>query len=60
VDSKDSLVFNSNGQLVVGIDLNDMLVINTGDVLLVCLKTSVPKIKKYVESLAKGPNKDLA
>jgi len=60
VDSRDSLVFNYNGQLMVGIDLDDMLVINTGDVLLVCPKTSVPKIKKYVESLAEGPNKDLA
>ena len=60
VDSKDSLVFNSNGQLVVGIDLEGMLVINTGDVLLVCPKTSVPKIKKYVEGLAGGANEKLA
>lgn len=51
IDSRDSLTFNYNGQLVVGIDLDNMLVINTEDVLLVCPKTSVPKIKKYVESL---------
>lgn len=60
IDSKDSLVFNSNGQLVVGIDLEGMLVINTGDVLLVCPKTAVPKIKKYVEGLAGGANEKLA
>jgi mannose-1-phosphate guanylyltransferase len=60
VDTKDSLVFNSNGQLVVGIDLEGMLVINTGDVLLVCPKTAVPKIKKYVESLAGTSNEKLA
>lgn len=60
VDSKDSLIFNSNGQLIVGIDLDDMLVVNTEDVLLVCPKTSVPKIKKYVESLAGTPNEKLA
>ena len=60
VDTKDSLVFNSNKQLVVGIDLKGMLVINTGDVLLVCPKTSVPKIKKYVEGLAGTPNEKLA
>lgn len=60
VDTKDSLVFNSNGQLVVGIDLEGMLVINTGDVLLVCPKTSVPKIKKYVEGLAGTLNEKLA
>ncbi|MDP3988449.1 MAG: sugar phosphate nucleotidyltransferase [Candidatus Levybacteria bacterium] len=50
-DSRDSLVFNYTDQLTVGIDLDDMLVINTGDVLLVCPKKSVPKIKKLVESL---------
>lgn len=50
-DSRDSLVFNYNNQLCVGIDLNEMLVINTDDVLLICPKTSVPKIKKLVESL---------
>lgn len=50
-DSKDTLAFNFTEQMVVGIDLEKMLVINTGDVLLVCPKDSVPKIKKMVESL---------
>lgn len=58
-DCEDSLVFNYTNQMVVGIDLKGMLVVNMGDVLLVCPKTSVPKIKKFVESLADGPNKDL-
>ncbi len=60
LDSKDNLVFNYNGQLAVGIDLEGMLVINTGDVLLVCPKSSVPKIKKYVESLKGTSNERLA
>lgn len=51
-DSRDSLVFNHTEQMIVGIDLNEFLVINTEDVVLVCPKTSVPKIKKLVESLA--------
>lgn len=54
-DSRDSLVFNYTDQLTVGIDLDEMLVINTDDVVLVCPKTSVPKIKKLVESLAGTP-----
>jgi mannose-1-phosphate guanylyltransferase len=54
-DSRDSLVFNYTKQLVVGIDLEEMLVINTEDVVLVCPKSSVPKIKKLVESLAGTP-----
>ncbi len=63
-DSRDSLVFNyneqalpsGNKQMIVGIDLDGMLVVSTEDVLLVCPKTSVPKIKKFVESLANTPN----
>ena len=51
-DSSDNLVFNYTDQLTVGIDLEKMIVINTDDVLLVCSKTSVPKIKKLVESLS--------
>lgn len=51
-DSKDTLAFNYTDQLVVGIDLKSMLVITTKDVVLVCPKESVPKIKKFVESLA--------
>jgi mannose-1-phosphate guanylyltransferase len=50
-DTQDSLVYNYTDQLLVTIDLDDMLVVNTGDVLLVSKKTSVPKIKKLVETL---------
>lgn len=51
-DSSDNLVFNYTDQLMVGIDLEKMIVINTDDVLLICHKSSIPKIKKLVESLA--------
>lgn len=58
-DSTDSLVYNYTDQLVVTIDLNDMLVVNTGDVTLVCKKSSVPKIKKLVESFTGTENDHL-
>jgi len=58
-DSSDNLVFNYTDQLVVGIDLEKMLVINTDDVLLVCNKNSVPKIKKLVEKLENTPHEHL-
>ncbi len=58
-DSRDTLVFNYTEQLIVGIDLSEMLVINTEDVILVCPKNSVPKIKKLVESLAGTPHEHL-
>lgn len=57
--AKDCLVFNYAGQTIVGIDLSEILVINTEDVLLLCPKNSVPKIKKFVESLSGTPHEDL-
>lgn len=50
-DSEDSLVYNFTNQLVVAIDLKEMIVVNTKDVVLVCPKDSVPKIKKFVQQL---------
>src|SRR5260221_7175130 len=38
-DTKDSLVYNYSNQLVATIDLDDMLVVNTQDVILVCKKS---------------------
>lgn len=58
-DSADNLVFNYTDQLVVGIDLGKMIVINTDDVILVCHKNSVPKIKKLVQNLENTPNEHL-
>jgi len=49
-DVDDSLVYNYGKQLIVGIDLSELLIVNTKDVLMICKKTSVPKIKKLVES----------
>lgn len=51
-DTYDSLVYNYGKQLVVAIDCQELLMINTDDVLLVCKKTSVPKIKTFVENLS--------
>lgn len=58
-DCRDSLVYNYTDQMVVTIDINGFLVINTHDVVLICHKNSVPKIKKLVEKLAKSENDNL-
>ena len=58
-DCRDSLVYNYTNQMVVTIDLDGLLVINTHDVVLVCHKNSVPKIKKLVERLSKSENDHL-
>lgn len=59
-DSKDSLVYNyDEKKLVVGIDLDELLVVDTKDVLLVAKKSSVPKIKKVVEGFVGTENEKL-
>lgn len=60
-DSSDSLVYNyHNKQLIVAIDMDEMLIVNTDDVLLVCKKQSVPKIKETVNNLQGTKNEHLA
>ncbi len=49
-DSTDNLIYNYNDKkIIVGVDLSELLVVNTEDVLLIAKKTSVSKIKKMVE-----------
>ncbi len=60
-DSSDSLVYNIGGKsLVVGIDLEEMVVVQTDDVTLVCPKSSIPKVKKFVEKLEGTKHEHLA
>lgn len=58
-DTNDCLVYNYTDQMLVTIDLDDMLVVNTNDVVLVCKKSSVPKIKTLVENLSGTENDHL-
>ncbi len=58
-DSRDSILHNETNQLVVGIDLDGLVVVNTNDVLLICPKNSVPKIKKFVTNLKGTENEHL-
>lgn len=47
----DSILHNETKQLIVGIDLNELVVVSMDDVILICPKGSVPKIKTFVKSL---------
>ncbi len=51
-DTNDSLVYNFTKQMIVAIDIKELFVVTTDDVVLVCHKQSVPKLKKFVEGLA--------
>jgi len=49
-NSQDNLIYNyEDGKLIVGIDLEDILIVNSEDVLLISKKSSVSKIKNIVE-----------
>ncbi len=50
IDSSDSLIYNFTDQTVIGIDVSELMIINTEDVVLICHKNAVPKIKQLVES----------
>lgn len=58
-DCEDCLVYNFTDQLLTAIDLKGLVVINTGDVVLICRKESVHKIKKLVENMASTNNSHL-
>jgi len=58
-DTQDSLVYNYGNQTIVTIDVKEMLIVNTSDVIMVCHKKSVPKIKKFVESLTNTEHEHL-
>ena len=55
--TKDSLIYNYTDQLVATLDLENMLVIVTKDVIMVCPQESVPDIKKVIEELVATGNK---
>jgi len=57
---RDSLIYNyDDKKLIVGVDLDENIIVNTNDVILIAKKTSVPKIKKLVENFEGTENEKL-
>lgn len=57
---RDSLIYNyEDKKLIVGIDLDEHIIVNTKDVLLIAKKSSVGKIKTLVENFEGTENEDL-
>jgi mannose-1-phosphate guanylyltransferase len=58
IDTKDSLVFgNRDGRLIVTIGVQDLIVVDTGDVLMVCPKDQAQKVRQAVDVLRKSGSK---
>ncbi len=57
---RDTLIYNyEDKKLIVGIDLDEHIIVNTKDVLLIAKKSSVGKIKTLVENFEGTENEDL-
>lgn len=49
VDTKNSLIMSTTGQKVVLLDVDDLIVVQTKDVLLICKKEVTPRVKEVAE-----------
>ncbi|MBI2641822.1 mannose-1-phosphate guanylyltransferase [Candidatus Roizmanbacteria bacterium] len=57
---RDALIYNfEDKKMIVALDLDESIIVNTKDVLLVAKKTSVPKIKELVERFKGTENEKL-
>ena len=53
VDSSGNLLYSFTGKLIAAVGLKDMIVVETGDTILVCPKSRAQDVKKIVEALEK-------
>lgn len=57
---RDSLIYNyQDEKLIVGIDLDENIIVNTKDVILIAKKNSMGKVKKIVENFAQTDKEKL-
>lgn len=58
METRDTLVYAKHGQrLIVTIGIDDLVVVDTGDVLLVCHKNDTQKVRQIVNQLRKSGDK---
>jgi mannose-1-phosphate guanylyltransferase len=59
VDTRDSLIYmNQDRRLIVTIGVKDLVVVDTGDVTLICRKDQAQKVRQVVGQLQQSPNGD--
>ena len=54
VENTKNCYLRSEGRLIVGIDINDLIIVETNDALLISNNNSTQKVKKMVQYLNKG------
>jgi mannose-1-phosphate guanylyltransferase len=59
LDTNNSLIYgNDDGRLIVTIGVDDLVIVDTGDVLLVCHKDQASKVRNVVDQLKKSGKQD--
>lgn len=58
IDTQNTLVYNMSGRLVVTIGVHDMVVVDMGDVLMLCHKDNTQEVKQVVNYLRQSNKKD--
>jgi mannose-1-phosphate guanylyltransferase len=57
IDTQDTLIYmNQEHRLIVTIGVEDMIVVDTGDVVLVCPKDQAQKVRQVVDQLKETNN----
>jgi mannose-1-phosphate guanylyltransferase len=60
IDSRDSVLYTSEGKLIALVGVEDLVVVDSPDALLVCARERIEEVKQVVEQLKKqGWNKYL-
>lgn len=59
IDTKDSLIYGGERKVIATIGIDNLIIVDTGDVLLVCKKSRSQDVKKLVEKIKKTPFKKL-
>ena len=57
LDAENCIVVSDAQHLIAAIDVKDLIIVNQGDVTLVCSEKSAQRVKELVHELDKDPDK---
>jgi mannose-1-phosphate guanylyltransferase len=58
IETRNSLIYSTRNKLVVTIGVNDLLVIDSGDALLICHRQNAQQVREAIENLKKKKKED--
>ena len=58
LDTHDTLVYSTEKKLVVTIGVDDLIVIDSGDALLVCRRDQAQQVRQVIDNLKKTQRED--